>query len=136
MAEVVGERDRFRQIFIQGQRSRDRPADGRNFDRVRQARPQMVAGAVEKNLRLIFQPAKRARVNDPRPIALELGPIIVSFLRVLPAAGFAGLLGGRRQDARFVLFHLFAAFPARLVVSHAQIILLPASLCESGLAVF
>ena len=43
-----------------------------------QSRPQMVAGAVQKNLRLVFEPAKRARMNDPRAVALKFGAIGVA----------------------------------------------------------
>ena len=47
---------------------------------MRQARAQMVAGAVEKNLRFIFQAAERARMNDARTIPLKFGAIGVTRL--------------------------------------------------------
>ena len=56
-------------------RARDRAADRRHFDGVRQARAEMIARAVQKNLRLVFQPAKGARMNDAGAIALKLRPI-------------------------------------------------------------
>src|SRR2546423_3469291 len=95
----------------------------------------MVAGAVKKNLRLIFQSTKRARMNDPRPVALEFRSVIVSRLRILSAARFTGFLREWRQNACFVLFHLFAGLPtgpiASRMICHARIILSPDALCES-----
>jgi hypothetical protein len=76
-----------------------------------QSCPQMIAGAIEENLRLIFQPTKRAGVNDPGAIALELGPVGMTRLRIFSSAGIAGFLPERREDASLVGFHFFARFP-------------------------
>ena len=46
----------------------------------------MIAGAVEENLRLVFQAAKSPRMNDPRAIALKLRSVGVALLRKFPAA--------------------------------------------------
>src|SRR5437868_1906625 len=73
----------------------------------------MVAGAVKKNLRLIFQPAKRPRMDDPRAIALELCPVSMPRLRIFSSARFAGLLRMWRQDARLVPLHFLPRFPTR-----------------------
>src|SRR6476646_3327547 len=78
---------------------------------MRQSCSEVVSGAVEKNLGLIFEPAKGPGVDDPRPVALELGPISVARFRVLPAPRFTRFLGKRRQHARFVRFHLLAGLP-------------------------
>jgi hypothetical protein len=72
MAEVMRERDGFRQILVQFQRAGDVARHGGDFNGVGQPRAQMIAGAVEKNLRLVFQPAKGARMNDPVAVALVL----------------------------------------------------------------
>ena len=56
MPEVVGERDGFGEVFIQPQRAGDGAADGRHLDGVGQARAEVVAGAVEKDLRLVLEP--------------------------------------------------------------------------------
>ena len=80
MPEIVRERDRFREIFVQSQSARDRATDRRDFDRMRQARAQMIARAIEKNLRLVFEPAKCARMNDARAIALKLRAIGMTLL--------------------------------------------------------
>jgi hypothetical protein len=110
---------------------------------MRQPRPQMIAGPVQENLRLIFQAAKGPRMNDPRAIALKLRPIDVARLRIFPAARFAGLLGKRRQDMRFVCFHLLAGLPtipmavaASRIICHEQIIRSPPLLCQPGVPAF
>src|SRR5216110_2718039 len=74
-------------------------------------RPQMIAGPVQENLGLIFQAAKGPRMNDPRPVALELRPEDVPRLGIFSAARFAGLLGKGRQDADLVGLHLLPRFP-------------------------
>jgi hypothetical protein len=58
MAEIVGEGDRLGEIFIQPQRASDGAADQSDLDGVGEARAQVVAGAIEKNLCLVFEPAK------------------------------------------------------------------------------
>src|SRR6478609_7904901 len=68
MAQIVGKRDCFCQIFVQPQRTRDGAANRRHLDRMRQARAQMVAGAVEQNMRFVLQAAKRARMNAARSV--------------------------------------------------------------------
>ena len=111
MTEIVSERNCFRQILVQPQRTRDGAADRRHLDRMGQARAQMVAGAVEKNLRLIFEAAERARMNDARAIPLKFGAIGVTRLTVLPPARFPRFLSNGRQRCALPLLHLFARLP-------------------------
>jgi len=72
---------------------------------------EMVAGAVEKDLRLIFEAAERARMNDARTIPLKFGAIGVTRLRVLPPTRSARFLSNGRQRCAFPLLHLFARLP-------------------------
>ena len=72
MAEVVRQRDGFGQVGVQPQRAGDVARDGGDFNRVRQPRAEMVAGAVEKNLRLVFEPAEGARMDDAVAVALVM----------------------------------------------------------------
>ena len=60
MAEVVREGDGLGQVLVEPQRARDVPGDAGDFHRVREPGAEVVAGAVEEDLRLVFQPAKRA----------------------------------------------------------------------------
>ena len=59
MAKVMGERDRFGKGFIEAQGAGNVSGDGRDFDGMGEARPVMVAGAVQENLGFVFEAAKR-----------------------------------------------------------------------------
>ena len=72
MAEVMRERDGFGQVLVQLQRAGDVARDGGDFDGMREPRAEMVAGAVEKNLRLVFEPAEGARMDDAVAVALVM----------------------------------------------------------------
>src|SRR6266478_1277147 len=76
-----------------------------------QPRPKMVAGAVQENLRLVFKPAKRARVNDASAVTLKLGPIGVALLSILSAARVARFLREWRERGALGRFHFLARFP-------------------------
>src|SRR5437899_12286492 len=71
----------------------------------------MVACAIQKNLRLVVDPAKRARMNDPRPVALEFCSIGMTWFRIFPAARVSRFLSKRRQHCALSHFHLLARFP-------------------------
>src|SRR5438094_10025014 len=79
---------------------------------MRQARSQMITGPIEENLRLILQPAKRARVNDPCAIALKLSAIGVARLGVLPPTRVAGFLSKRREHVTLCCLELRTRLPA------------------------
>src|SRR4051812_34908110 len=66
----MSECNRFREVLIQSQRPRNVPGDADDFDGVRQSCPQMIATAIEENLRLVFEPAESARVDDAVAVAL------------------------------------------------------------------
>ncbi len=71
VAQVVTERDRFGQLFVQPQHLRDRARDLRDFERVRQPRAIVIAGRREEHLRLVLEPTERLGVDDAIAIALE-----------------------------------------------------------------
>src|SRR5438874_4007588 len=77
----------------------------------------MIAGAVKKNLRLVLESAKRARMNDPRAITLKLGPISMRQFGKSPPARIARFLCERRERSRFVHLHLRAG----LVLAHSPL---------------
>ena len=60
MAEVMGEGNRFREIFIQAKGAGDVPGDRRHFDGVGQPGAQMVAAAIEENLGFVFEATESA----------------------------------------------------------------------------
>ncbi len=86
MADVVAERERLRQIFIQGQHRSYRTRDLRDFDGVRQPVAEMVGNAGRKDLHFILQPAEGAGVNDAIAIALEFVTVRVRKLGIAAAA--------------------------------------------------
>src|SRR6266513_626170 len=71
----------------------------------------MIAGAVQKNLRLVFHPPKGARMNDPRPVALKFRSIRMARLGIFAAARVAGFLRKRRQRSPLSRLHLLASLP-------------------------
>src|SRR5688500_19771608 len=78
---------------------------------MRQPRPQMIAGTVKKNLRLIFQAPEGSCMNDPGPVPLKLGPVSMAWLGILAAPRLTRLLGERRQNTQFIRLHLLPRLP-------------------------
>ena len=73
VAEVVCQRYRLHQIFIQSERAGGRAAQLGHFQRVREARAKQVALVVEEHLRFVHQPAKSGGMDNAITVALELG---------------------------------------------------------------
>ena len=85
-----------------------------------QARTQMIAGAVQKNLRLVLEPAKRARMNDPRAIALKFRPVRVAGFRIFSTARIAGFLGKRPKHETLRRLHFLARLVPASLLAHAM----------------
>lgn len=100
--EIVAERNRLHQIFIQRQRPRHRARNLRDFEGVRQTRAEMITVGDEKNLPFVFEPAKRPRVNNAIAIALKRRAILVLVFRK-PAGGVGANAAARirREPLRF-----------------------------------
>ena len=71
MAEVVGERQRFREILVEAERAGQGAGDLGHFQRVGQPGAVMVALVEHEDLRLVLEPAERGRMDDPVGIAPE-----------------------------------------------------------------
>src|SRR4029453_6106588 len=56
VAEVVAERDRLGQLFVEPQHLGDASRDLRHLERVRETRPVVIAGRREEDLCLVLQP--------------------------------------------------------------------------------
>src|SRR5688572_7421519 len=65
VAKIVREADRLGQRLVQAQRACDGPADLGNLERMGDPGAVQVAFVVHENLRLVDEPAKGIRVNDP-----------------------------------------------------------------------
>ena len=84
MADVVRERQRFGQVFIEAERGRHRPGDLRDFDGVRQAVAEVVGDAGGEDLRLVFQPPEGAGMHDAVAVTLEVVAVGVRQLGIAP----------------------------------------------------
>ena len=89
VAEIVRQRDRFGQIFVQAQAPRDGARDLRHFDAVGQAGAKQVAFVIDEYLGLVFEAAKRAGMDDAIAVALEFAAPLRRILGYLPAARVA-----------------------------------------------
>src|SRR5438067_1040495 len=108
MSEVVAERNRFGQLFVQAQHLRDRPRDLRHLERVRQPRAVMIAGRREEHLRLVLQTPERLAVDDPIAVPLKRRPDVVFALGSKPPARVGALGRLRRKNLALARFELFA----------------------------
>ena len=97
MPEVVRERDDLGEILIQPERARDGARDVRDFKSVRKPRAQVIAGAVQKDLRLVFQPPERAAVDHTRAVALVIRAMRMLRLGMDAPLGIARFLRIARQ---------------------------------------
>src|SRR5262245_30007609 len=89
MAYVVYKRKRFRQISIQAERFRGSARDLRYFECVSQPIAKMIRITSGKNLRLGFQTAKRAGVNDAVAVPCIFSTVGVRGLRKTASEGLS-----------------------------------------------
>jgi hypothetical protein len=75
MAEVVCQRDRFHEVFVELQGARDAAGDLRHFEAVRQAGTEQIALVIDEDLRLVFEAPESGRVYDAVPVALEVAAV-------------------------------------------------------------
>src|SRR5262245_34937907 len=88
MAEVVSQRQGFRQILVESEGAADRACDLRHFEAVGQPGAVMVALVIDKDLGFVGQPAEGRRMNDAVPISLKRRPHRMLGLPVEPPAAF------------------------------------------------
>jgi hypothetical protein len=74
-------------------RARYVAGDRRHFNGMGQARAQVIAGPIKKNLGLVLEPAKRPRVDDAIAIALVLRSPLGRGFRIDSTAGIGAELG-------------------------------------------
>src|SRR5581483_1906346 len=106
VAEIVPERDRFGELFVQAKDLGDRARDLRDLERVRQARAVVIAGRGEEDLRLVLQPAERLAVDDAVAIALKRRTHLVLALLAQASARVGALGRLRREDLALALLEL------------------------------
>src|SRR5262245_66244480 len=71
MAEIVGERQRFGEVLVQSECTRERTGNLRDLKRVRQSRAIVIALVIDEDLRFVRQPAKGSGVDDFVAVAPE-----------------------------------------------------------------
>ena len=86
MPDVMRQRQRLGQVFVQAQRRRDGTRDLRHLNRMRQTIAEMVGKAAREDLRLIFQPAKCPRVHHAVAIALKIVAVGMRMFGIAPPA--------------------------------------------------
>ena len=108
MAEVVGEGDGFGEVFVEIEGAGDVAGDASDFDGVGEAGAEMIAGAIEENLGLIFEAAEGAGMNDAIAVALVMGAPFGRVFLVAAAAGVGAELRVGREVATFAFFKFLA----------------------------
>src|SRR5207247_1021082 len=108
MAEVMGQRDCLCEVLIQPEGARDIAGNAGHFQRMSQPRAEVVARAVQENLRLVLQPAKRARVDHAVPVPVEMRAAFRRVFWVFAPACLGAELGVRRQKLALALLQFLA----------------------------
>jgi len=87
MPNVMHQRQSLGEINIKVESSSDGTRNLRHLHGVRQPRAKVVGVPPRENLCLVFQPAKRARVDDAITIALKGVAVRMGWLRMAASAG-------------------------------------------------
>ena len=87
MTDIVGQRQRFRQILAQTQDRRDGAGNLRNLQGVGETIAEMVGQAGSEDLGFILQTPECSRVNYAIAIASKFIAVGMCELRISPAAG-------------------------------------------------
>ena len=99
VADVVREREHFRQRLVQTEPARDAARDLVHLERVAEACALVIPAAVDEDLRLVHQAPERRRVHDAVAVALPTRAERVVGLRELPSARRGALLRPRGEVA-------------------------------------
>ena len=110
MSKVVSEGDRLNKIFIEAQRLRYSPRILGHFQRMRHARPVVIAVRGQKYLRLVLEPSERFAVQYPVPVPLKDRAYITLLFGKDPSAGFRGK---SRPGSKNIFFSNFKFFSDR-----------------------
>ena len=86
MADIVSQRERFRQVLIQTQRRRDRSRNLGNLDGMGQTIAEVIRQALGEHLSLVLQPPEGARMHDAVAVSLKFVAVRMGKLRVTTAA--------------------------------------------------
>ena len=71
VAEVVAERDRLGEVVVNFERTRERPGDLSDLDRVGEPGAKVIALVMDEHLGFVREAAEGGRMDDPVAVALE-----------------------------------------------------------------
>ena len=118
MAEVVRQRQRFREVLVEPELPGQRAGDLRHFQRMGQPGAVVIALVEHEHLGLVLQPAERGGMDHPVAIAPERAAGLARRLRKQPAAAAIGIAGIKRargshsdRHGFLVLIHLIPLHP-------------------------
>ena len=100
MAEIVRERQRLGEIFVEPQRAGERTRDLRHFERVGEPGAVVVALVEYEHLRLVLEAAEGRRMDDAVAVAAEGA---AAFARAAPDRAGRGSAPDRTHSARAAL---------------------------------
>jgi hypothetical protein len=110
MSEVMTHRDGFGQILIETQGASDRPCELTNFEGMGEPRARVISEIRNEDLRLVFETAESARVEDAVAVTLKCEPEFATILFVCPPTGGFHRTGARQgKTSGLVHFKLGAA---------------------------
>ena len=89
MAEIVGERQRLGEIFVEPERAGERARHLRDFERMGEPGAVMVALVEHEDLGLVLEPAEGGRMDDAVAVAAEGAAALADGLGMEPAAALA-----------------------------------------------
>ena len=98
MAEIVGQRQRLGQIFVDAERARQRPRHLRDFERMGEPGAVVVALVEHENLGLVLEAAEGGRMDDAVAVAAEGAAALADRLGVQPAAALPRIARKRRAE--------------------------------------
>src|SRR5688572_189118 len=107
VTEIVTQRDRLGELFVELQHLGDGARDLRHLEAVRQPRAVMIAGRSEEDLRLVLQSPERLAVNNPIPVVLKGRTHIVFGLGMQAASRIGAVCGLRSQRLALALLEGF-----------------------------
>src|SRR5690348_7124670 len=87
MADIVGQRQRLREVFVQADRRSHGARDLRNLNRMREAIAEMIGEAGREDLGLVLEPAEGASMHHAVAIALKFVAVGMREFGVSASAG-------------------------------------------------
>ena len=93
MAEIVGERQRLGEVFVETEPAGERARYLGHFERMREPRAVMIALVEDEDLGLVLEAAERGRMDDAVAVAAEGAAALARGLGMEPAAAMARIAG-------------------------------------------